>query len=364
MSNDIKAISLFSGGLDSILATRLVMEQGIYVVAVQFVTPFFNHEILRDVEGHTKRIYEKYGVNVKVVDISRDYMELLSKPVYGFGKNFNPCVDCKIFMLKYAKELMVEIGAKFLFTGEVLGQRPMSQRRDTLNVIERDSGNKTVLLRPLSAKLMKETEAELEGWVDRSLLKDFSGRGRSNQIALAKEYGITDYPTPGGGCLLADPILSKRIKRIYEGEFTFSVDEADVDDIELLLVGRQLLVPLSLAQTVTDGVNIDVENSGYWVIVGRDEAENERLGQLAGKDDILLSMEERPGPTVLLRRVGNTPQKEQQKLVEIAASLVVRYGRKIEGAYPPAEVFVLKAGVKTALQAKCLEDKVFKEWIF
>lgn len=363
MSNDIKAISLFSGGLDSILATRLVMEQGIDVTAVQFVTPFFNHEILRDVEGHTKRIYEKYGVKVKVVDISRDYMELLSKPVYGFGKNFNPCVDCKIFMLKYAKELMAEIGAKFLFTGEVLGQRPMSQRRDTLNVIERDSGNKTMLLRPLSAKLMKETEAELEGWVDRSRLKDFSGRGRSNQIALAKEYGITDYPTPGGGCLLADPILSKRIKRIYEGEFTFGVDEADVDDIALLLVGRQILVPLSLAQTESKA-DIDVENSGYWLIVGRDEGENERLEQITGEGDILLYMEERPGPTVLLRRVGVTSEQEQQKLIEIAASLVVRYGRKIEGAYPPAEVFVVQRGVKTALQGSCIADESFKEWIF
>lgn len=364
MSNDIKAISLFSGGLDSILATRLVMEQGIDVTAVQFVTPFFNHKILQDVEGHTKRIFEKYGVNVKVVDISRDYMELLSKPVYGFGKNFNPCVDCKIFMLKYAKELMEEIGAKFLFTGEVLGQRPMSQRRDTLNVIERDSGNKTVLLRPLSAKLMKETEAELEGWVDRSRLKDFSGRGRSNQIALAKEYGITDYPTPGGGCLLADPILSKRIKRIYEGEFTFRVDEADVDDIELLLVGRQILVPLSLAQADGGNTAIDVANSGYWLIVGRDEGENERLEQIAGKDDIILYMEERPGPTVLLRRVGALSTEEQEKLVQIAASLVVRYGRKIEGEYPPAEVFVVQGSVKTALQGTCFENEAFQEWIF
>lgn len=364
MSNNIKAISLFSGGLDSILATRLVMDQGIDVTAVQFVTPFFNHKILQDVEAHTKSILEKYGVHVKVVDISQGYMELLSKPVYGFGKNFNPCVDCKIFMLKHAKELMAEIGAQFLFTGEVLGQRPMSQRRDTLNVIERDSGNKTLLLRPLSAKLMNETEAELEGWVDRSRLKDFSGRGRSNQIALAKEYGITDYPTPGGGCLLADPILSKRIKRIYEGEFTFSVDEVGVDDIELMLVGRQILVPFSLARVGGENSEVDAVNSGYWLIVGRDESENERLEQLAGKDDTLLYMEERPGPTVLLRRVGGNSLEEQEKLVEIAASLVVRYGRKIEGAYPPAEVFVEKEGVKIARQGKCFEDEAFKEWIF
>ena len=135
MKKNIKALSLFSGGLDSILATRLVMSQGIDVTAIQFVTPFFNYPILDDIDGHRDKVRRKYGINVQVVDISIDYLELLRNPAHGFGKNFNPCIDCKIYMLSRAKEMMAELGAKFLITGEVLGQRPMSQRRDTLNLV-------------------------------------------------------------------------------------------------------------------------------------------------------------------------------------------------------------------------------------
>ena len=201
---NVRALSLFSGGLDSICATRLVMEQDIEVLAVKFVTPFFGYDILRDEETYKQETKEKYGIDVRVVDISDDYLKLLRQPSHGFGKYFNPCVDCKIFMLSRARTMMKDLGADFLITGEVLGQRPMSQRRDTLNVIERDSGNKTVLLRPLSAKLMNETEAEKTGLIDRQQLLDFSGRGRSRQIALAKSFGITDFPAPAGGCILAD----------------------------------------------------------------------------------------------------------------------------------------------------------------
>ncbi|MEE4166073.1 MAG: phosphoadenosine phosphosulfate reductase family protein, partial [Desulfocapsaceae bacterium] len=219
-----RALSLFSGGLDSICATRLVMEQGVEVIAVKFITPFFGYDILRDPDKYRQETAQKYGINVKVVDISDEYLQLLRNPSHGFGKYFNPCIDCKIFMLSRARTMLEELGASFLITGEVLGQRPMSQRRDTLNVIERDSGNKTVLLRPLSAKLLNETEAERSGLVDRQRLLDFSGRGRSRQISLAKSYGITDFPAPAGGCILADPILSRRISLIYSGSFV--IDQA------------------------------------------------------------------------------------------------------------------------------------------
>ena len=220
----VRAISLFSGGLDSICATRLVMEQGIEVMAVKFVTPFFGYDILRDPEKYRLETEEKYGIDVRVVDISDDYLTLLREPSHGFGKYFNPCIDCKIFMLSRARAMLKELDAAFLITGEVLGQRPMSQRRDTLNVIERDSGSRTILLRPLSARLMNETEAERAGLVDREKLLDFRGRGRSRQIALAKSYGITDFPAPAGGCILADPILSRRISHIYSG--TFVIDQS------------------------------------------------------------------------------------------------------------------------------------------
>lgn len=356
---DVRAIALFSGGLDSILATRLIMNQGVDVIAVQFVTPFFNYDILHDVQGYQQKIFEKYGIQVRVVDISAGYMNLLRKPTYGFGKNFNPCVDCKIFMMQHAKELMLELGASFLVTGEVLGQRPMSQRRDTLNVIARDSDSKAMLLRPLSAKLMKETEAELKGWVDREQLLDFSGRGRSRQIALAKEYGITDYPPPAGGCVLADPILSKRIKRLYQGEFAFSVDEVGVADIELMLVGRQMLVPFSKKADAQDF------SVGAWLVIGRDEVENGRLEGLAEEGDALLFMEERPGPAVLLRRAASSiPDSALPRLLEIAASLVVRYGRKIDGGYPEVEVICSMNGEQKKIISGPPADESYADWLF
>jgi tRNA-specific 2-thiouridylase len=348
MKKNIKALSLFSGGLDSILATRLVLSQGIDVLAIQFVTPFFNYHILDDIDGYREQVLIKYGVNVKVIDISIDYLELLRNPVYGFGKNFNPCIDCKIYMLSRAKEMMAEFGAQFLITGEVLGQRPMSQRRDTLNVIERDSGSRSILLRPLSAKLMVETEAEREGWVKRDQLLDFSGRGRSNQIALAKKYGITDFPAPAGGCILADPILSRRVSQLYSENSILRPAEITTADVRLLLIGRQFIFP-----------------GGGWLILGRDERDNNRLEALAEADDAILWMEERPGPAALLRRAGKwyTDAAEMERDVQLAASLVVRYGKKIDGIRPPGAVTCTFANNSRIIIADPLQDDVFRGWM-
>jgi tRNA-specific 2-thiouridylase len=348
MKKNIKALSLFSGGLDSILATRLVMSQGIDVTAIQFVTPFFNYPILDDIDGHRDKVRRKYGINVQVVDISIDYLELLRNPAHGFGKNFNPCIDCKIYMLSRAKEMMAELGAKFLITGEVLGQRPMSQRRDTLNVIERDSGSRSLLLRPLSAKLMVETEAEREGWVNRDQLLNFSGRGRSNQIALAKKYGITDFPAPAGGCILADPILSRRVSQLYSENSILRPAEITTTDVRLLLVGRQFVFP-----------------GGGWLILGRDEPDNDKLEVLAGSDDAVLWMEERPGPAALLRRAGKwyADASEMERDLQLAASLVVRYGKKINGIRPPGEVTCALAESSRIILADPLEDEIFRDWM-
>jgi len=348
MKKNIKAISLFSGGLDSILATRLVMSQGVDVTAVQFVTPFFNYPVLNDIDGYRKKVLSKFGINVLVVDISSDYLELLRNPAHGFGKNFNPCIDCKIYMLSKAKSMMAELGAKFLITGEVLGQRPMSQRRDTLNVIERDSGNRSILLRPLSAKLMLETEAEREGWIDREQLLDFSGRGRSNQIALAQKYGITDFPAPAGGCILADPILSRRVSQLYSENTILQPAEITITDVRLLLVGRQFVFP-----------------GGGWLILGRDESDNDKLEVLAGSDDAVLWMEDRPGPAALLRRAGTwyADAAEMDRDVKLAASLVVRYGKKIDGIMQPGEVTCTLADSSRIILADPLEDEIFSDWM-
>jgi tRNA-uridine 2-sulfurtransferase len=333
------ALALFSGGLDSILACRVVSAQGIKVKAIKFVSPFFGYEILSDPEHYREEMRQKYGIDVMVEDISSQYLQLLRNPAHGFGKNFNPCIDCKIFMLRRAKEMMADLGASFLITGEVLGQRPMSQRRDTLNVIERDSGNRTVLLRPLSAKLMKETEAELKGLVDRSRLLDFSGRGRSRQMALAREFKISDFPAPAGGCILADPILGRRVARMYAGDCILRPEEITCTDILLLLIGRQFRLP-----------------GGGWLILGRDEHENQKIKGLCQESDVMLLMEHRPGPTAILRRATSLSAEKLAGDLKLAASLVVRFGKKTTSGSGGAEVAVFFDGRKKALVADPYTD--------
>ncbi|PID74964.1 MAG: thiamine biosynthesis protein [Desulfobacterales bacterium] len=343
----IKALALFSGGLDSILAARVVMEQGVNVEAVQFVTPFFNYDILDDIEAHKKRIKSKFGIDVFVEDLSDGYLRLLHNPEHGFGKNFNPCIDCKILMFTRAKELLEEKGASFLISGEVLGQRPMSQRRDTLNVIERDSETRSLLLRPLCAKLMKETEAEQEGWVDREKLYRISGRGRSAQIALAAEYGIVDYPAPAGGCILADPILSRRIKQLYSRENMLHSVDVNVFDIRGLLVGRQMMLP-----------------GGGWLIVGRDEKENDKLLKLVQPGDVQLYMEEWPGPAAILKKVSEYPGEDARKeKIQLAASLVVSYGKKLPPGVMSREVTCRQANDEWKITSKPCSEGNYRDWV-
>ena len=344
----VKAISLFSGGLDSICATRVMMEQDVEVLAVKFVSPFFGYDILRDIESYRLEIMEKFGIQVTVFDISEEYLQMLRKPAHGFGKYFNPCIDCKIFMLERAKAMLDECGASFLITGEVLGQRPMSQRRDTLNVIERDSATRSQLLRPLSAKLMKETEAEMRGWIDRERLLDFSGRGRSRQIALAKSFGITDFPSPAGGCILADPILSTRIARVYHDDFVVTQQNMNVADILLMLTGRQFLLPRK-----------------GWLVLGRDEKENDRIEELLEPGDIKLFIEERPGPVALLRRAAELYHGPEDRKMDIdaAAGLVTRYAKKTDGRSTGGAVVIIEDGLRTQLYKEPLEDDTFRDWI-
>lgn len=343
----ITALALFSGGLDSMLAAKLVTSLGVRVLALKFVTPFFDYALLEDQQRYQEEVMAKYGLEVILYDLSDTYLDLLHNPSHGFGKNFNPCIDCKILMFRRAKEMMKEYGASFLISGEVIGQRPMSQRRDTLRVIERDAEIDGLLLRPLSAKLLDPTIPETEGWVDREKMLDFSGRGRSSQIKLAAEYGVTDYPSPAGGCILADPILSSRIERIYKGEFVIKAAEITVKDVRFLLVGRQFLLP-----------------GGYWLILGRNEKENLKIEALAEEQDILLSMPERPGPTALIRgakkhMVGSV---EGSETLAQAASLVVRYGKKIADD-PGAEVAVLGHGAVTTIEGHSASDELCQEWM-
>jgi hypothetical protein len=226
-------------------------------------------------------------------------MEIVRNPSFGYGKNVNPCLDCKIFMLKKAGEAMEEEKATFVFTGEVLGQRPMSQRRDALNLIEKQSGLKGRLLRPLSAKLLPPTIPEEEGLLDRELLYDFSGRNRKPQIALAEEFGITEYPSPAGGCCLTDPGYSQRLRDLMDHS-----EAVDTSDIEILGLGRHFRL------------GEDVK-----LVVGRNHGENQKISAISKEGDLILKAADIPGPTALLR---GSADHEQRRL---AARITARYAR-------------------------------------
>ncbi|HQP91579.1 MAG TPA: tRNA 4-thiouridine(8) synthase ThiI [Candidatus Omnitrophota bacterium] len=286
----IKAISLYSGGLDSILARRIMSQQGIDVIAVNFVMPF----------GCSKKSVDK---DIEKVDITNDFLEILKAPAHGYGSNMNPCIDCKILMLKKAKKLMEERGASFIITGEVVGQRPMSQMRGMLKHIERQAGVEGLVVRPLSAKLLPVTIAEEKGWIDREKLFDINGRGRKRQFEIAQEYGITDVPQPAGGCLLTDPIYAARIKDLI------SHKNLKADDINILRFGRYFRLG---------------ENSR--VIVGRNERDNELLENAKKEGDMFFkSKDQIPGPSALGRGDFSDPA-----VLELALKLVARYFSKKE----------------------------------
>lgn len=327
------ALALFSGGLDSILACRVVAAQGIAVQAVKFVTPFFDYELLAKEEEYARIVRESYGIEVVLRNVSEAYFTMLRSPAHGYGKNFNPCIDCKILLLAEAKRLMPEFSASFLITGEVIGQRPMSQRRDTLRVIERDSGCSGILLRPLCAKTLEPTLAEREGLVDRELLLDFNGRGRQPQIQLAEQFGIRDYPRPAGGCVLTEQDQARRIAWYYA-----RYPQVRVNDIRRLLFGRHFQLP-----------------HGGWFVLGRDEAENIRLKALHAPDDFLVYMPERSGPMGVLHGA------EHPEDFAAAAGLVVRFGKKVAGA-PAATVLFSSGGEERRLVAGPLADELFREW--
>jgi tRNA U34 2-thiouridine synthase MnmA/TrmU len=222
-----KALGLLSGGLDSSLAALCLKRQGVEVTAVAFVTPFFG-------AGKARRAAEKIGIPLLVRDIGEVHLEMVKRPHYGYGKNLNPCIDCHAMMFRLAGEIMVEQGFDLLFSGEVLGQRPMSQNLSALQAVAKYSGHAGRILRPLSARLLPITLMETEGLVDREQLLDIQGRTRRRQVELAREWGLTDYPSSGGGCLLTEKHFSDRLRDL----FTHQPDCA-VSDVELLKIGRQ-----------------------------------------------------------------------------------------------------------------------------
>jgi tRNA U34 2-thiouridine synthase MnmA/TrmU len=289
----VKALVLFSGGLDSMLSAKILMEQGIKVIPVYFKSYFFGPEI-------AKKSAEILGLKLKVIDISKEHLKIVRKPKFGYGQSMNPCIDCHLLMLKKAKEIMKKEKFDFVATGEVLGERPMSQNKKALELIEKLSSLKGYLLRPLSAKLLEPTIPEKKRLVDREKLFDIKGRSRKRQIELTKKFGIKWYPSPAGGCILTDLEFGKRLKELFEKK-----KKIDENDIELLKLGRHFWF---------DDIKI---------IVGRNHEENLKIKKLARKGDILIEMKNYTGPTTLIRGKGI-----KNEILEKAKELTKFYSTK------------------------------------
>jgi len=322
-----KAIALYSGGLDSTLSVLVMKRLGVEVTAVQFDTDFGCSVSRRSGGKPTSQVPESLGFSVETHYIGDKFIELVKNPKFGHGKNMNPCIDCKALMLKEARQLMEERGADFLITGEVLWQRPMSQRRDTLPKIEREAGVQGLVVRPLSAKLLKPTIPEEKGLIDREKLYGMSGRSRKPQMALAKELGLTGYPQPAGGCLLTDPIFSCRLRELLARNSLPSMKE-----VQLLRVGRHFRT-----------------EDGFKIIVGRDERDNENIQKLAGPDDYLLHVTGDYGSPLVLAEPGISDDG-----LNLAASLCARYSAARK--HPVVTVNILRNSASSLVEAAPAED--------
>lgn len=294
-----KAIILLSGGLDSTIAAELMNREGLELFAVNFKTPFCLCDRRSSNVGcgsNARRVADALGIELKIINAAKDFLEVLKDPKHGCGANMNPCIDCRILFFKKSKELMEEIGASFIITAEVLGQRPMSQFRRQMDLIEKEAGLEGLVVRPLSAKLLSPTIPEKMGWISRERLLDIAGRSRKPQIALAKEFGIRDYPCAAGGCLLTDPEFAKKIRDLIDH------GELDMPNINLLKVGRYLRLSESAL-----------------LVVGRNESENEVLSLMAKDGDYLFGPASIKGP-VAVGRGAFSPD-----LLEVACRIVARY---------------------------------------
>ena len=290
----MKAIALFSGGLDSTLAMKLIINQGIEVIACNINTGF---GATRDRREHMENMCRQVGAELRIVDIQSEYLQdVLFDPKHGYGKHFNPCIDCHAKMFEVAKRLMQEWGASFLISGEVLGQRPMSQNKDALATVLNEANVEGLLLRPMSAKRLAPTIAETEGWVDRDKLEDIMGRSRDRQFELAAEFGLEDYESPGGGCLLTDENFSKKMRDFI------AHDTFEIPDIPVLKYGRHLRLP-----------------EGAKLVIGRNQEENAKMQEIANEKFVHIRTVGIPGPRSLLSRRATPNDKA------LATRLILTY---------------------------------------
>lgn len=287
---------MLSGGLDSTLAVKVMLEQGIELEIVNFTSPFCLCQRKKDYQHISQMAARNFGLPVKIISFKEDYLEVVKKPKYGYGKNVNPCIDCRIFMCKKAKIYMNEVKAKFIITGEVLNQRPMSQYKRALMIIEKESGLEGLILRPLSGSLLPETIPEKEGWVDRSKLLSIEGRSRKPQINLVKKFQIDDYASAAGGCLLTESGYARRIKDLIKH------DELNLEQIQLIKLGRCFRF-----------------DSGAKVIVGRNESDNNRLLKFSDSQNVYFAPTKINGPSA----IGTGVFRKDEILK--AAAIIARY---------------------------------------
>jgi len=287
----VKAVGLLSSGLDSPLAIRLVLDQGVEVTGVNLVLPFASEK-----EDYASRTAARLGIRLVKVEAGQDYIELIRSPKHGYGRGLNPCVDCRIYMLRQAKQVADHIGAEFVITGDVLGQRPKSQNEAALRLEEREAGLLGRILRPLSAGLLPQTLPEINGWIDRSRLLHIKGKRRKAQLELARRYGIEDYHFPSSGCLLTRTGYTRKLKELFDHK-----QKVTAEDIELLRVGRHFHCP------------------GSWIVIGRNEAENHLLLEIKGPGDYVFAVPGFGSPITVLQ--GD----KGAAVIKTAAELTARY---------------------------------------
>lgn len=347
MKQQRKAVALISGGLDSMLAVKVIQEQGIHVEGINFFTGFC-------VEGHTHAVRKKHkdkqkrnnalwvaeqlGIKLHIVDVVEEYKDVLLNPAHGYGKNVNPCLDCKTFMVKKAREWLKEHDFDFIITGEVVGQRPMSQRRETMPIVAKDSGSDDLLVRPLSARQLPETLPEREGWLNREKLLDFHGRTRKPQMALAEQFGFKDYAQPAGGCcMLTDENYAIKLQDMWANR---SSRDYELDDIIMLKMGRHFRLAPHLK-----------------VIIGREEGEN-RFMQGYKNQLVAIFPTSHPGAFCLVDGEFKTEEERQRAL-----ALVARYS---QGKNAPEVILTIRQ-IDGSEQEYTIEpmaaEAVNKEWL-
>ncbi|HAG42411.1 MAG TPA: tRNA 4-thiouridine(8) synthase ThiI [Clostridium sp.] len=323
-----KALAMVSGGLDSILAAKLIKDQGVEVIGICFKSHFFNEE-------NAKKMVKQIDIPLEVIDFSEEHFKMVKKPKHGYGKNMNPCIDCHAMMMRYCGELLEKFNADFIITGEVLNQRPMSQNRSALDKVKNESGIGTKILRPLCAKNLPPTEMEEKGLVNRENLLDIQGRNRKVQMELAKQWNIVEYPSPAGGCKLTEPNYSRRLKDILESQ-----GDASDRELELLKIGRHFRI----------GTNSKI-------ISTRTAEEAEIIKNLLIKNDTIFLAADFKGSMVVI--IGEPTEDD----IELAAKATARYSKGKDEEFVTVKYGKYGKPSNNIIKVKTVNDNELEKYI-